>query len=92
MGVYLLIQAIIYLSLLLLDGYVGTLLALIIGGICLSIWLISLAVEFIEPSRVPKSYYRLMISGWLAPLMSVFVFAYLRGGWDFLTEALNRVW
>ena len=92
MGVYLLIQAIIYLSLLLLDGYLGTLLALIIGGICLAVWLISLAVELIEPSRVPKYYYRLIVSGWVAPLLSVIVFAYLRGGWSFLTDALSRVW
>ena len=80
MGVSLLIQSIAYLSLLLLNSYLGTMMALIIGAICLSVWIISLAVEWIEPSKVPKSFFRLMITGWLAPLLSLGVFAYLQGG------------
>lgn len=72
-------QLLLYLLLMLWDEYIGTLLALIIGAICLSIWLLSYVVEWIQPSRVSKHYYSLMLSGWVSPLLAVILFIALRG-------------
>lgn len=91
MIVALIVQSIIYLILLLLNSYLGTMLSLIIGLICFCVWLVSLVVEWIEPSRVPKSYYRLMIAGWLAPLFSLIAFAILRGGMEWLPPEVSQL-
>lgn len=76
-------QIIFYLLLMLYNEYAGQLLAIILGAIFLAIWVISLIVELIQPSRVKKNYYRYMITGWVAPAISLVVFVLLRGeiGW-----------
>ena len=76
-------QIIFYLLLMLFDEYLGTLLAVIIGAISLAVWLISHVVEWIEPSRVSRTYYSIMLSGWLAPAVALALFVGLRGqvGW-----------
>ena len=56
------------------------LLAIILGAVCLALWLLSYLVEWIEPSRVTKSYYRYMLAGWLAPFLALAGFFLLRGG------------
>lgn len=73
-------QIIIYLLLMLGDEYAGQLLAMILGAICLAVWLISLIVEWIEPSRVKRNYYRYLLTGWLAPAIALLGFIALRGG------------
>lgn len=73
-------QIFVYWLLLLLDEYFGTLVALIIGAIALSLWLLSYVVEWIERSRVGPSYYRYMLTAWIAPLLALFSFILLRGG------------
>ncbi|MEO0733329.1 MAG: hypothetical protein AAFZ52_10880 [Bacteroidota bacterium] len=73
-------QLAIYLLLMLADEYTGQLLAIILGGIVLAVWIISHIVEWIEPSRVNKAYYRYMLSGWLAPALALVGFVLLRGG------------
>ncbi|MEM1281159.1 MAG: hypothetical protein AAGG53_14340 [Cyanobacteria bacterium P01_H01_bin.152] len=80
----LVVQSCGYLGLLLLDSYMGTLIALVIGGIGLAILLIALMVELVEPSRVPRSYYRFMVTVCLAPILSIVVFAILRGEIEWL--------
>ncbi|MEL6391633.1 MAG: hypothetical protein AAFY36_04375 [Bacteroidota bacterium] len=84
LGLPLVVQSCVYMGLLLLNSYLGTLLALVIGGISLAILLIALAVELIEPSRVPRSYFRFMMSAWLAPLISLLTFTLLRGDIEWL--------
>jgi hypothetical protein len=76
-------QLIAYSLLLLVSEYAGTLTALILGGISLAVWLLSYVVELIEPSRVSKQYYRILMSCWLAPLLALAAFIALRGriGW-----------
>lgn len=73
-------QVIIYLLLMLGDEYAGQLLAIILGTICFAVWLISYAVEWIEPSRVKGEYYRYLLTGWLAPVIAMIGFIVLRGG------------
>ncbi len=76
----LLVQLITYLALMLWQEYAGMLLAIILGAICLSLWLLSYLVEWIEPSRVTKKYFAYMLAGWLAPFLALAVFIALRGG------------
>ncbi len=80
----LLVQLVFYLGLLLFDDYAGSLLAIILGSICLSVWLISLAVELIEPSRVSKTYFQAVLSGWLAPAAALLTYSLLHNGFDWL--------
>lgn len=73
-------QLLFYLLLMLYDEYAGQLLAIILGAIIFGIWVISLIVELIQPSRVKNNYYRFMVSGWLAPGIALVIFVLLRGG------------
>ncbi len=73
-------QLLLYLLLMLYDEYAGQLLAIILGAIIFGIWIISLIVELIQPSRVKKNYYRFMVTGWLAPGIALVIFILLRGG------------
>ncbi|MEM6396237.1 MAG: hypothetical protein AAF741_07805 [Bacteroidota bacterium] len=74
----LVVQSCIYLGLLVLDEYLGTLLAMVIGGISLAVFIVSVMVELIEPSRVPKAYWGFMMSAWVAPTISMISFYLLR--------------
>lgn len=78
-----LLNVIIYSGLMLYDEYAGFLLAVILGSISFAIWGISLIVEWIQPSKVTKTYYGLVFAGWLGPLVAIFGFIALRGeiGW-----------
>lgn len=73
-------QLLAYLLLMLYNEYAGQLLAIILGAIIFGIWIISLIVELIQPSRVKKNYYRYMVTGWLAPGLALIIFVILRGG------------
>ena len=64
-----LIQAIIYLFLWLWNDYLATILSLSFAGIFFSIWLLSLIVEWIEPSKVPKWYFQYVFVSALAPIV-----------------------
>ena len=81
--VFLLLQLFLYLILMLYNEYAGQLLAIIVGAIVLAIFVISLIVELIQPSRVKRAYYGYMVSGWLAPAIALAGFILLRGeiGW-----------
>lgn len=76
-------QLILYLLLMLYDEYAGTLMATILGTIALAVWILSYVVEWVQPSRVPKNYYRYLLTGWVAPLVALLAFIALRGeiGW-----------
>ncbi len=73
-------QLIFYSLVMLLDEYTGTLLAVILGAICLAIWALSHLVELVQPSRVSHTYYTYLITGWLAPFVALAAFLALRGG------------
>lgn len=76
-------QIIIYALLMLANEYAGFLLGVILGSISFAVWAISHIVELIQPSKVTKTYYWFVFSAWVAPLITVIGFIYLRGeiGW-----------
>ena len=80
-----LLQLLAYLGLLLLNEYAGTLLAAILVSIAFLTWLLSLIVEWIEPSRVPRSFYRYTLTAWLAPAVALAAYVALRGKIEWLT-------
>jgi hypothetical protein len=71
-------QLIFYLGILLLDTYIGTLIAVGVMAICASIWILARLSELIEPSRVSRTFFRYMFSGWVAPLTALGLFYLLR--------------
>jgi H+/Cl- antiporter ClcA len=65
-----LVQLVIYLFLWFWNDYLALILSIILGGIAVSILVISKMVELVESSRVPKVYYRFMVICILAPLLA----------------------
>jgi hypothetical protein len=80
-----LIQAAIYLLLWLGDDYTATLVSVAFGGIFLCIWLLSLVFELVEPSKVPKWYFRYMFASALAPMLVSAIFFWIYGVPDWIT-------
>ena len=76
----LVIQIIIYFSLWLWYEYLATLLSVIWGSIFFVVLLISLAVEWIEKSKVPKSYYKFLLVSVLAPILAAVMYSVTVGG------------
>jgi len=75
-----LIQSALYLGLWLYDEYTGLLCSVIFAGIFLAILLVSLIVEKIEPSKVPKSYFYGMLVSVLAPILVSAFYILIMGG------------
>jgi|APTNR8051073442_1049403.scaffolds.fasta_scaffold00674_6 hypothetical protein len=64
-------QVVVYLLIWVLNSYLALILSLIFAGICVLILLVSLVVELIERSKVPRWYYYLMVISALAPLLAM---------------------
>lgn len=64
-----LIEIVAYTLVWLVNDYIGSLLSLIMAGIFLSIFILSLLAELIERSKVPRWYYWMMVVSFLAPLI-----------------------
>lgn len=79
-----LVQLVLYLFLWFLNDYLALILSLILGGIALSILVVSKMVELVESSRVPKVYYRFMVICILAPLIAGIAGILLRNGVSWL--------
>lgn len=73
------IQLVIYILIWIVDDYVASLLLLIIPIIGTAILLLSLIFELIEPSKIPKSYYKYMLSLILAPVAVAAIYFYMNG-------------
>lgn len=78
-------QVILFLLILLWNEYVGTLLTVILGAIAFFVWGISYVVEWIQPSRVTRTYYGFVLATWLGPLVALLLFVALRGELAWLT-------
>ena len=74
------VQVILYGALWLYQDYLATLLSTIFATIFFFILVVSLIVEWIEPSKVPRWYFHVMFVSILAPLIAAFVFVSLLGG------------
>ena len=64
-------QVVVYLLIWVLNSYLALILSSIFAGICVLILLVSLVVELIERSKVPRWYYYLMVISTLAPLLAM---------------------
>ncbi|MFT4664707.1 MAG: hypothetical protein ACI8YQ_000671 [Polaribacter sp.] len=85
-----LIQFVCYMALWLYDDYMGSLMSIIMAGIFSAILIISLIVEWIEPSKVPRSYFYLMAASVVAPLLAMGIYVFLMGGeLDWLTMSIR---
>ncbi len=76
--IVILIQAVVYCGIWLWDEYVASYLSLIFPGLILAVLIIATLADLIEPSRIPKWYYGLMIVSILTPLLigTLFYFIY----------------
>ena len=75
-----LIEMVVWLGLWLSNDYLATLLTLTIGAIVLSVLLIALAAEAIEPTKVPRRYFWIMAVSILAPVLAAGLYVLLFGG------------
>jgi len=79
-----LIQFLIYLLLWLGDDFYATLASMAMGGLFLSVWLISRTAEWIEPSKVPHWYFRYLSGGAMAPILVMLLFWLIKGSPDWM--------
>jgi len=75
-----LIQIMIYLALWLWDDYVASLVSIIMVAIITGILIVATISEWIERSKVPKSYFIFMIGSILIPLITGIIYVGLMGG------------
>ncbi len=74
------IEMVLWLGLWLSNDYLATLLTLTIGAIVLSVLLIAMAAEAIEPTKVPRRYFWVMAISILAPVLAAGLYVLLFGG------------
>jgi hypothetical protein len=77
-------QLAIYLIIWLNNDYLATMLSLVFGGICFAILIISLIVDWVEYSGVPKWYYQLLVTSVLAPIIGFGLYLVLNQGLDWM--------
>jgi len=70
----------------LLNDYVATLLALILGGLALVGLLFSLLFELVESSKVPRAYFSILVLSILAPLTAAILYATAMQGFPWMEE------
>ena len=78
-------QAVIYTLIWLWNEYVATYITIIFPVMILLVLMLSTIAEWIEPSRIPRWYYKLMIISAIIPVLigAIFYFLY-QGRFDFL--------
>lgn len=81
-----LLEIILYILLWLWDDYLASLLSLVFGAIIALILLVSLVVEWVEPSKVPRWYFTLMLVSIAAPIVAALLYTFLGGGLDWMNE------
>ena len=79
-----LVQLVIYILLWLGDDYLATMVSLIFGTIFFLILFVSLIVEWIERSKVPIWYYKVMAVSILAPLSAALIYLAFSGELDWM--------
>ena len=78
-----LLQIVFYILLWIWNDYVASLVTAIFSSILFFILVISLLVEWIERSKVPRSYYLFMLVSIIAPILVSIVMVMVKGipGW-----------
>lgn len=73
-------ECIVFTAVWLWNEYVGTYLSIILPGVMLVILILSVIADWIEPSRIPRWYYYLMIMSIVIPLAIGIFFMYIYHG------------
>jgi len=73
-------QSVLYLSLWLWNEYVASYMTLILPALILIILILALIADWIEPSRIPGWYYKLMIISIVIPVLIGVVFYFINDG------------
>lgn len=69
-----LVQLILYAGLWLISPYVGFMLSMIVATISAAILVISLIMELVDRSKVPKIYFRFMLTAVICPIVVALFF------------------
>lgn len=80
----LLAEVLLYLFLWVANDYLAAMLSLIFGSVFLLILLVSLVVEVVERSKVPKWYFTFMGLSVLAPIIAATLYALINKGLEWL--------
>ena len=75
-----LIQFLFYFALWMWNDYTATMISFFFTVIFLFILIVSIIVEFIEPSKVPRSYFTFMVISILCPIIVGAIFIGIMGG------------
>lgn len=75
-----LFEVVLWLGLWLLTDYVATLLTLAVGAIVSAILVIALLAEWVERSKVPRSYFSIMALSLLAIIVAAGIYIIIFGG------------
>lgn len=78
-------QIAVYILLWLWNEYTASLFSLIFGAIFLFLLLISIIVEFIEPSKVPRWYFGIMAVSVAAPILAALIYVGINGRPEWLS-------
>lgn len=77
-------EVVIYLIIWVLNDYLASMLSLIFGSIFLLILLVSLVVELVEKSKVPRWYFTFMGLSVLAPVIAAVLYTLINRGMEWL--------
>lgn len=75
-----LIQFLFYFGIWMWDDYLATMISSVFITIFFAILIISIIVELIEPSKVPRSYFYFMVISVICPLLVGIIFITIMGG------------
>lgn len=73
-------EVVLYLIIWVFNDYMATMLSLIFGSIFLLILLVSLVVELVEKSKVPRWYFIFMGLSVLAPIIAAILYVLINQG------------
>lgn len=76
----LLLEIIFYFAIWMYDEYLGTMISIIFGSICLVILLTSMVVEKMEKSGVPPFFYKVLTVSVIAPIVAATIYNGIVGG------------
>ena len=84
---FVLFQLIVYTAIWLSSEYIGFFITLTFPILVTAVLLISLIAEWIEPSRVPRAFFRYMFAAIITPLVVLAFFAVLhKGHWEWMDQ------
>lgn len=82
-----LLQMAVWMTIWLGSDYLGTLLSISLGAIFIAVLLIAWVAELIEPSKVPRRYFYIMLISIAALVVASLVYLFLfQGQFDFLKK------